>query len=140
MDKAVLNVRREQWRKIVIECNNSGLTKTEWCQQNGVSLRGFHYWQNKFRKEILSEQDVSSVPALSPRQLPEAAPDQAPAMFVDVTDKFAGSQDLQSRDSSEMPILFSPELMIHVADKQVYVNGNIQPGTLETVIRVISHA
>ena len=61
-------------------------------------------------------------------------------MFVDVTDKFAGSQDLQSRDSSEMPILFSPELMIQVADKQVYVNGNIQPGTLETVIRVISHA
>ena len=48
----------EQWRKIIADCQNSGLKVDEWCEQNGVSRNSYYYWLRKIREKAC--QSVSS--------------------------------------------------------------------------------
>lgn len=51
MEKITHQMRREQWSKIISECLASGLPKTTWCKQNGISDKAFFYWQKILRRE-----------------------------------------------------------------------------------------
>lgn len=51
MEKITHQMRREQWSKIISECLASGLPKTTWCRQNGISDKAFFYWQKILRRE-----------------------------------------------------------------------------------------
>lgn len=35
------------------ECNASGLTKREFCQQRGISEKSFYYWLRKLRTQMV---------------------------------------------------------------------------------------
>lgn len=39
--------RAKNWTMLIQECNNSGLTKREFCQQRGISEKSFYYWLRK---------------------------------------------------------------------------------------------
>ena len=39
MDKITHQVRCEQWTSIINECLASGMNKTAWCRENGISER-----------------------------------------------------------------------------------------------------
>ena len=41
--------RAQNWAMLIQECNNSGLTKREFCQQRGISEKSFYYWLRKLR-------------------------------------------------------------------------------------------
>ena len=41
--------RAQTWAMLIQECNNSGLTKREFCQQRGISEKSFYYWLRKLR-------------------------------------------------------------------------------------------
>ena len=62
MDKITSDVCRQQWLDIIQACNASGLTKKAWCEQNGINIKSFYYWQRQLRHETY---DVQSA-ALSP--------------------------------------------------------------------------
>ena len=47
MDK----VRCEQWTSIIKECLASGMPKTTWCREHGISDKAFFYWQRILREE-----------------------------------------------------------------------------------------
>lgn len=48
---AVRDEYREQtWAMLIRECNNSGLTKREFCQQRGFSEKSFYYWLRKLTR------------------------------------------------------------------------------------------
>ena len=50
---AVRNEYRAQtWAMLIQECNNSGLTKREFCQQRGISEKSFYYWLRKLRDQM----------------------------------------------------------------------------------------
>lgn len=51
MDKITHQVRVEHWTRIMNECLNSGMNKTECCRDNGISDKQFFYWQRILRKE-----------------------------------------------------------------------------------------
>ena len=55
MDTEVYKIRIDQWRKLIYEANTCGMKKTEWCRQNGVTLKQFYYWQKKIRALALKE-------------------------------------------------------------------------------------
>jgi hypothetical protein len=61
MDKKINDVRRDQWRRIVSEClsRDPGLSKAQWCKDNGIRIRSFMYWQRKFRLEAVEQMDKS---------------------------------------------------------------------------------
>ena len=52
--------RAETWAMLIQECNSSGLTKREFCQQRGISEKSYYYWLRKLRNQIA----ISSAPQL----------------------------------------------------------------------------
>lgn len=44
--------RAQIWAMLIQECNNSGLTKWEFCQQRGISKKSFYYWLRKLRSHM----------------------------------------------------------------------------------------
>ena len=61
--------RAQTWARLIQECNNSGLTKREFCQQRGISEKSFYYWLRKLRSqmaEAASPQLVQLDPAAVP--------------------------------------------------------------------------
>ena len=66
MDKIAHKVRCEQWTKIIKECLASGMNKTAWCREHGISDKSFFYWQRRLREEAyISTVESSSLPAVS---------------------------------------------------------------------------
>ena len=51
MDKKTHKVRCEQWTNIIKECLASGMPKTTWCREHGISDKSFFYWQRILREE-----------------------------------------------------------------------------------------
>ena len=62
MDKAVMSVRMKKWARILQEAATSGLTKTEFCAQNGIDRRQFFHWQKKIREYVLQQNTELGVP------------------------------------------------------------------------------
>jgi putative transposase len=62
MDKITHEMRINRWQQIIKECNNSGMTKKEWCLQNGVHEKAFYYWQRRIRKRAVQVQSEYSLP------------------------------------------------------------------------------
>ena len=48
MDRITRKVRCEQWTKIIKECLASGMSKTAWCREHGISDKTFFYWQREY--------------------------------------------------------------------------------------------
>lgn len=44
--------RAQNWAMLIQECNNSGLTKREFCQQRGISEKSVYYWLRKLRSHM----------------------------------------------------------------------------------------
>ena len=44
--------RAQTWAMLIQECNNSGLTKREFCQQRGISEKSYYYWLRKLRGQM----------------------------------------------------------------------------------------
>ena len=65
MDKITHKVRCEQWTKIIKECLASGMSKTAWCREHGISDKAFFYWQRRLREDAyVSTLESSSLPAV----------------------------------------------------------------------------
>lgn len=45
--------RAQEWAMLIQECNASGLTKREFCQQHGISEKSFYYWLRKLRAQMV---------------------------------------------------------------------------------------
>lgn len=63
MDQIVHTVRDQQWLDLIQQCNASGLTKKEWCKQNGIKLKTFYYHQRQLRHQaflVKAEQNSHS--------------------------------------------------------------------------------
>ena len=63
--------RAHTWAMLIQECNNSGLSKREFCRQRGISEKSFYYWLRKLRSqmaEVAGPQLVQLEPAPVPVQ------------------------------------------------------------------------
>ena len=68
---AVLDEYRAQtWAMLIQECNNSGLTKREFCQQRGISEKSFYYWLRKLRSQM-AEASGPQLVQLGPSAVPD---------------------------------------------------------------------
>lgn len=39
--------RLEQWKKLIQECQSSGMKVDDWCEANGVTHHAYYYWLRK---------------------------------------------------------------------------------------------
>ena len=61
--------RAQEWAMRIQECNASGLTKREFCQQRGISEKSFYYWLRKLRTQMAE----TTAPRLVPLESVSAA-------------------------------------------------------------------
>ncbi len=60
MDKSTTEVRLQKWSAEITECNNSGLSKKEWCRRNGISTKTFcaRFGEVKMSKIKYTEEEI----------------------------------------------------------------------------------
>ena len=61
--------RAQTWATLIQECNNSGLTKREFCQQRGISEKSFYYWLRKLRSQMAEAADPQLIQLDAPVNL-----------------------------------------------------------------------
>lgn len=62
MDKVTqvkTHLRLEQWKKIISECQNSGMPVRSWCEQNGFKEQSYYYYLKKIREQAIKGLPVS---------------------------------------------------------------------------------
>ena len=52
MDQLTREVRYSKWAEIIMAANNSGLSKAEYCRQNGIDNKSFFYYQRRIRQGL----------------------------------------------------------------------------------------
>ncbi len=57
MDKEVYEVRLDNWKQVIQQCQERpvGTTQKEWLEQNEIPKGQFYYWLRKIRKLALTE-------------------------------------------------------------------------------------
>lgn len=48
-------VKLAQWAEMVKSRNESGLTVTDWCKQNGINLKTYYYRLKRLRQAVCNE-------------------------------------------------------------------------------------
>lgn len=140
MDENIKAVRRERWRKVVMTQKASGLTITEWCEQNGIRARQFHYWQKILRDNALPEMqpDQINCEELTPACVP--APTTSVQVFAEVPvapqNRAVGTQEERY---SELCGLDSG-ILIQCQDLQIRIRDNFSERALIKVLQVIRNA
>lgn len=68
-DEARRYARRSvaQWRELVRQCAQSGLSQTAFCQSHGVAVSSLHHWRRKLGDEVrgrgAGDADAAAAPA-----------------------------------------------------------------------------
>ena len=65
MDKVTATrkfLKKEQWIKLIRECQSSGMTVTSWCKQNGIVEQTYYKNLKKLREELLDNLPVPIEP------------------------------------------------------------------------------
>ena len=137
MDQEVNIIRIENWKRLILEANNSGLSKTEWCRQNNISSKTFFYWQRKIRL-------MEAQKALSSSELPSVSTGQKTAIssdFVDMTHLYKETTaPTESVPSGNSQSGFAPQLMLLADQYRILIGEDVREQTLSTVLREIKHA
>lgn len=68
MDKITHAIRREKWKSIIQECNDSGMKKSEWLASHNINPKTYYTWQRKLRMEIGTELVLAQNNALASAQ------------------------------------------------------------------------
>ena len=137
MDQEVNIIRIENWKPLILEANNSGLSKTEWCRQNNISSKTFFYWQRKIRlMEAQKALSSSELPSVSTGQKTAISPD-----FVDMTHLYKETTaPTESVPSGNSQSGFAPQLMLLADQYRILIGEEVREQTLSTVLRAIKHA
>lgn len=126
MDKITHQARVEQWTNIINECLASGMKKTAWCKQNGISDKAFFYWQRIIRKEAFHEATLPSPIEMVPK-------DSALPVFVELQSSTVGSIKSMNEQS------FQPDMIIRKGDLTFEISNSVSPELLSR-IGVLIHA
>lgn len=144
MDHISSQIRRENWRQIVQECNNRepGITKKDWCRSNGISLKSLYYWQRQFRNEAAvaaaSAGSASFYDITSHLEADESAAITAGELRVPSASMPVQGMAAQAiPDTVPFPV---PGIIVQTGDCRVYVTDSAKRSTFRMVMEVLRNA
>ena len=59
-------VKLKQWVEMIQQRNESGLTVTDWCRQNGINLKTYYYRLKRVRQKVCIEIDQHDIVPVEP--------------------------------------------------------------------------
>jgi len=139
MDKASYEVRIKQWLSINQEANASGLTKSSWCELNGISPRQFYYWQKKVRNFALTQTHSRSTDRQYDTSFSTEGKDKRATVFCELPAPTEHSQISPSNGQTIGNTTFVPELVLQCGSFQLLLSHAITEKTLSTVLSVLNH-
>lgn len=129
MDRSSYQVRINQWASIIQAQASSHMNKTEWCRENGITVRTFYYWQRKLRNMILESSEGPSQ-----KQLP-SAPDAPTFCELSIPDP--------QKTDPIIPLNDTPGngsgLIVEIRDCRIIVGDSVSKDALASVIEVLRH-
>ena len=84
MERITHAMRRERWKQIIQECNNSGALKKDWLKEHNINPKLFYRWQQKLRMEIGTELVLAQQNIQAPAQFEPLNP---PALHLNPFDE-----------------------------------------------------
>ena len=106
------NIRIRAWSDMVREQNESGLSVSEWCINNGINLKTYYYRQRKVR-EYICEHDINSdndTDSLNAKRLPQH--DIVPISIGDIPNNDTQQiKIITANISVELPPSVQPQLL-----------------------------
>lgn len=111
MDEVTLvktRFRKEQWKKLILECQSSGMKVEDWCARHDVTKHTYYYWLHKIREEV-----CENLPAVREESKP------VPFKKLEVTAPVANS---------------SAAVIIHLPSATVEVMEGTSQHTVEAVL------
>ena len=64
--KVKKEVKVSQWAEMVRQRNESGLTVTDWCKENGINLKTYYYRLKRVRQAVCNEIDQHDIVPVEP--------------------------------------------------------------------------
>ena len=64
--KVKKEVKLAQWAEMVRTRNESGLTVTDWCKENGINLKTYYYRLKRMRQAVCNEIEQHDIVPLVP--------------------------------------------------------------------------
>ena len=146
MDRFVMNIRLESWIPIFEEQIKSGLSKKEFCKQNGISRCGFYKWQRIFREKLTREAGYLDETSNPPQPFNDSLSEK-PAFFElttsPLTDCAMESKSYRTEGTSciSAGATTSPvALSVTYGGFTINVSGNVDEESLLSVLRAVKHA
>ena len=131
MDKASMEIRLNHWMPLFEAQAKSGMTKGKWCEENGIPRWEFFQRQREIRSYLIA-QECSQEPQGEPQQnlpafleIPVDAPEVTP----------------EKREVRQAPL--SPKdncIDISYRGFKIKLTGEVDPSSLEVLVRSLSHA
>lgn len=139
MDKASYEIRIKQWIGIIQEANASGMTKGSWCEQNGISLRQFYYWQKKVRDCAIAQAASGTAADHHNKPLPLEGKGNDLPVFYELPVPAGQGHLSDSNGQYTADTAFIPELVLQYDRFRLLVGSAVTEKTLSTVLSVLSH-
>ena len=64
--KVKKEIKLAQWAEMVRQRNESGLTVTDWCKQNGINLKTYYYRLKRVRQAVCNEIEQHDIVPVEP--------------------------------------------------------------------------
>lgn len=119
MDSMTTEMRKQYWTKVIEECNNSGMNKTEWLKLNNINRHTYYAWQQKLRVEKGTEILVQQTKVNQSIEVPIIAELKKPKTKMIETE--------------------TSKVVIKHRSLSVEINEGTSESLLETIIKVLSN-
>ncbi|SDB51577.1 hypothetical protein [Butyrivibrio sp. INlla16] len=147
MDKFVMDIRLESWIPIFEEQIKSGLSKHDFCRQNGISKGAFFKWQKIFREKLAREAGYLDTPP-TPAQSFNDSSGEKPAFFelattsssdcaMEISDSRAEGRPCISGGTIDTSLA---AMSITYGGFSINVSGNVDEQILLSVLKAVKHA
>lgn len=116
MEKSTKIVRLQQWSAEVTACNQSGMSKGDWCRENGINPKTYYYHQRMVRRAAF---EALPIPAEEPE-----------VHFLEI------SQPVSAETNPTPDEYKSASAVIHVGDVQISLTEGITETMLRKLLKV----
>ena len=132
MDKITHEVRLSNWKAVIEQCQSrpKGQTIACWCEENGIGVKQYYYWQRRVRKKAVQTAPAALLPS-SPRE-------EAQVSFAEIS--FSQQTQTSSCAAPDPVSDFHPEAVIRRGDLVIGLKNSISDRLLDRILEGVSHA